>query len=126
MKNSKLNDPLILNDFGEESVKGQRLKLPSPGLLANTCNPNALKAEAGRTQVQGQPGLPRDALSQTNNKHVTIEVKSSGEAWACSSVAIHLPIILKVLGKLPGIWTGDPLADGGLELIEQAHKMSCI
>lgn len=35
-----LNGSLLLDDFGRESIKLQRLRLPYPGLVANTCNPS--------------------------------------------------------------------------------------
>jgi hypothetical protein len=37
------------------------------GMVAHNCNPSFWKAETGGSQVQGQPGLHSETLSQNNN-----------------------------------------------------------
>jgi hypothetical protein len=38
------------------------------GMLVHTYKPSTWEAEAGELQVQGQPGLHRETLSQKNQK----------------------------------------------------------
>jgi hypothetical protein len=37
-------------------------------MVLHICNPSTQKDEAGESQVQGQPGLQSEILSQNNNK----------------------------------------------------------
>jgi hypothetical protein len=51
-------------------------------MVANTCNPSTGEAEAGGSQVQGQPGLHSKTLSQQNktNKKKKLKVPISKES----------------------------------------------
>jgi hypothetical protein len=79
------------------------------GVRAHTWSPSTQEAEAGGSEIQGQPGLHskfkanlnylvRSWLKTNNNKNQPTNNKNKG--WRYSSEVEHLPSICKALGSI--------------------------
>jgi hypothetical protein len=54
-----MNLPALIHSFFHQILCVEML-----GMVVHTCNSSTIKAEAGALQVQGQPGLHSETLSQ--------------------------------------------------------------
>jgi hypothetical protein len=71
-----------VNPYVQLRCADKNVKKNTPGVMAHTCNPSTQEAEAGRSPVQGQPGLHiilRHNLSQ-NQKNTQIHAASLTES----------------------------------------------
>jgi hypothetical protein len=70
-------------------------------MVIQTCNPSPSEAEAGESQVQGQPGIHSDFKTSVATKQDPVAKKQKNKGWACSSVAEHLLSMVKARSLTP-------------------------